>query len=129
MFNSINSRRSNNGEGILDKSFAFAVRVVKLYKFLCDEKREYILSKQLLRAGTSIGANVNEAQAAQSKADFISKLSISSKEVREANYWINLLIETKYLNIDDAHVKSLKEDTEEIIKLLTSIIKSSQDRK
>ena len=114
---------------ILDKSFAFAVRVVKLYKFLCDEKREYILSKQLLRAGTSIGANVNEAQAAQSKADFISKLSISSKEAREANYWINLLIETKYLNIDDAHVKSLKEDTEEIIKLLTSIIKSSQDRK
>lgn len=114
---------------ILDKSFAFAVRVVKLYKFLCDEKREYILSKQLLRAGTSIGANVNEAQAAQSKADFISKLSISSKEAREANYWINLLIETKYLNIDDVHVKSLKEDTEEIIKLLTSIIKSSQDRK
>lgn len=114
---------------ILDKSFAFAVRVVKLYKFLCDEKREYILSKQLLRAGTSIGANVNEAQAAQSKADFISKLSISSKEAREVNYWINLLIETKYLNIDDAHVKSLKEDTEEIIKLLTSIIKSSQDRK
>lgn len=111
---------------ILDKSFAFAIRVVKLYKYLCDDKKEYILSKQLLRCGTSIGANVSEAQAAQSKADFISKLSISSKEAREANYWINLLIETKYLNIEDIHVKSLKEDTEEIIKLLTSIIKSSQ---
>lgn len=101
---------------ILDKSFIFAVRVVKLYKYLCDEKREYVLSKQLLRAGTSIGVNVNEAQAAQSK------LSISSKEARESNYWINLLIKTKYLNNEDTHVKSLKEDIEEIIKLLTSII-------
>lgn len=107
---------------ILDKSFIFAVRVVKLYKYLCDEKREYVLSKQLLRAGTSIGANVNEAQAAQSK------LSISSKEVRESNYWINLLIKTKYLNNEDTHVKSLKEDIEEIIKLLTSIIKSTQGK-
>lgn len=101
---------------ILDKSFIFAVRVVKLYKYLCDEKREYVLSKQLLRAGTSIGVNVNEAQAAQSK------LIISSKEARESNYWINLLIKTKYLNNEDTHVKSLKEDIEEIIKLLTSII-------
>lgn len=114
---------------ILDKSFTFVVRIVKFYKYLCDEKREYVLSKQLLRCGTSVGANVNEAQAAQSKADFISKLSISSKEARETNYWVNLLIETKYLNIEDTHVKSLKEDTEEIIKLLTSIIKPSQDRK
>jgi len=111
---------------ILDKSFAFAIRVIKLYKYLCDEKKEYILSKQLLRPGTSIGANVNEAQAAQSKADFISKLSISSKEARETNYWINLLVETQYLNIVDTHIKSLKEDIEEIVKLLTSIIKSSQ---
>lgn len=79
--------------------------------------------------GTSIGANTNEAQAAQSKADFISKLSIASKEARETNYWIELLIETEYLNIEDTHVKSLKEDIKEIVKLLTSIIKSSQDRK
>lgn len=114
---------------ILDKSFGFAVRIVKLYKFLCDEKKEYILSKQLLRCGTSIGANINEAQAGQSKADFIAKMSIASKEARETNYWIELLIETKYLNIEDTHVKSLKEDTEEIIKLITSIIKSSQVNK
>ena len=113
---------------ILDKSFAFAVRIVKLYKFLCDQKKEYILSKQLLRCGTSIGANINEAQAAQSKADFISKLSIASKEARETNYWISLLIETEYLNMEDPHVQSLKEDIIEIVKLLTSIIKSSQER-
>lgn len=114
---------------ILDKSFAFAVRIVKLYKYLCDEQKEYVLSKQLLRCGTSIGANINEAQAGQSKADFIAKMSIASKEARETNYWIELLIETKYLNIEDTHVKSLKEDIEEIIKLLTSIIKSSQVNK
>ena len=84
---------------ILDKSFAFAVRIVKLYKYLCDEQKEYVLSKQLLRCGTSIGANINEAQAGQSKADFIAKMSIASKEARETNYWIELLIETKYLNI------------------------------
>jgi len=114
---------------IVDKSFAFAVRIVKVYKYLYDEQKEYILSKQLLRSGTSIGANINEAQAAQSKADFISKLSISSKEARETNYWIELLITTQYLNIDDTHVKSLKEDIQEIIKLLTTIIKTSQVNK
>lgn len=113
---------------ILDKSFAFAVRVVKLYKFLCDEKKEYILSKQLLRCGTSIGANINEAQAGQSKADFIAKMSIASKEARETKYWINLLIETKYLNMEEPHVISLQEDITEIVKLLTSIIKSSQEK-
>ena len=77
---------------ILDKPFAFSIRIVKLYKYLCSEKNEYIFSKQLLRCGTSIGANVNEAQAAQSTNDIISKLSISSKEARESLYWINLLI-------------------------------------
>ena len=111
---------------ILDKSFSFAVRVVKLYKHLCNDKKEYVLSKQLLRSGTSIGANINEAQAGQSKADFIAKMSISSKEARESKYWIDLLIKTNYLNIEDAHTKSLQSDIEEIIKLLTSIVKSSQ---
>jgi len=111
---------------ILEKSFAFAVRVVKLYKYLCDEKKEYILSKQLLRAGTSIGANINEAQAGQSKADFISKMSIASKEARETKYWIELLAKTDYLSTDDSHVQSLIVDIEEIIKLLTSIVKSSR---
>lgn len=126
---------------ILDKSFAFqgnfslretafasfAVRVVKLYKYLCDEKKEYVLSKQLLRSGTSIGANINEAQAGQSKADFISKMSISSKEARESKYWIDLLVKTDYLNINDQHTKSLVNDIEKIIKLLTSIVKSSKE--
>ncbi len=113
---------------ILDKSFSFSVRVVNLYKYLCAEKREYVLSKQLLRSGTSIGANINEAQAGQSKADFIAKMAIASKEARESKYWIELLIKTDYLNIDDTHTKSLQNDIEEIIKLLTSIVKSSQGK-
>ena len=112
---------------ILDKSFDFAVRIVKLYRYLCDEKKEYVLSKQLLRSGTSIGANINEAQAGQSKADFVSKLSISSKEARESKYWIDLLIKTDYLNINEIHVQSILKEIEEIIKLLTSIVKSSRE--
>ena len=114
---------------ILDRSFEFAIRVVKLYKHLCDEKKEYVLSKQLLRSGTSIGANINEAQAGQSKADFIAKMSISSKEARESKYWINLLIKTDYLNINENYVQSLINDIEEIIKLLTSIVKSSMENR
>ncbi|RRS32053.1 MAG: hypothetical protein P794_02400 [Epsilonproteobacteria bacterium (ex Lamellibrachia satsuma)] len=111
---------------ILDKSSDFAVRVVKLYKYLCEEKKEYVLSKQLLRCGTSIGANINEAQAGQSKADFIAKMAIASKEARESKYWIDLLIKTDYLNKHDVHVQTLVNDIEEIVKLLTSIVKSSQ---
>lgn len=111
---------------ILNKSFDFSVRIVKVYKYLCKEKKEYVLSKQLLRCGTSIGANINEAQAAQSKKDFISKMSISSKEARETKYWLDLLTETNYLDINEKHVQSLQQDIEEIVKLLTSIIKSSQ---
>lgn len=111
---------------ILAKSFNFSVRIVKLYKYLCDEKKEYVLSKQLLRAGTSIGANINEAQAGQSKADFISKMSISSKEARETKYWIDLLIKTDYLDVNEIYVQSLISDIEEIVKLLTSIVKSSK---
>lgn len=118
---------NNKDNIILSKSFNFAVRVVKLYKYLCDEKKEYILSKQLLRSGSSIGANVNEAQAAQSKNDFISKMSISSKEARESKYWIELLIETGYLSLADEHTKSLLSDIDEITKILTSIVKSSKE--
>ena len=114
---------------ILDKSFEFAIRVVKLYKYLCDDKKEYVLSKQLLRAGTSIGANINEAQAGQSKADFIAKMAIASKEARESKYWIDLLIKTDYLDINENHVKSLLNDIEEIIKSLTSIVKTSMENK
>ena len=102
---------------------------MKLYKHLCNDKKEYVLSKQLLRSGTSIGANINEAQAGQSKADFIAKMSIASKEARESKYWIELLIKTEYLNVKDKHAVSLLNDIEEIVKLLTSIVKSSQGNK
>ena len=110
---------------LVKKSFKFAVRVVKLYKYLCNDKKEYILSKQLLRSGTSIGANINEAQDAQSKADFISKLSISLKEARESKYWIKLLKETDYLS--DKEADNILEDLIEVIKLLVSIIKTTKE--
>jgi len=114
---------------VLDKAFNFAIRVVNLYKFLCKDKKEYTLSKQLLRSGTSIGANINEAQAGQSKNDFIAKMAIASKEARESKYWIRLLIETKYLDKESKHTESLLSEIEEIIKLLTSIVKTSQNSK
>ena len=114
---------------VLEKSFDFAVRIVKLYKYLCTDKKEYVLSKQLLRSGTSIGANVNEAQAGQSKKDFIAKMSIASKEARESCYWIKLLIQTDYLNENSKNTKSLVNDIEEIVKLLTSIVKSSGENR
>ena len=114
-----------NDNVLVDKSFKFAIRIVKLYKYLCDSKKEYTLSKQLLRSGTSIGANINEAQEAQSKNDFISKLSISLKEARESKYWIELLKETDYLSKSEAN--SIIEDLVEILKLLTSIIKSTKN--
>ncbi len=110
---------------LLDKSFIFAVRIVKLYKYLCSQKKEYVLSKQLLRSGTSIGANINEAQDAQSKNDFISKLSISLKEARETKYWIELLRETDYLT--DKEANNILEDLIEVIKLLVSIIKTTKE--
>jgi four helix bundle protein len=112
---------------ILNKSFDFAIRIVNLYKYLCDEKKEYILSKQLLRSGTSIGANVNESQAGQSKNDFISKMSIASKEARESKYWIELLIKTQYLDDREQYVSSLVDEIDEINKILTSIVKSSKE--
>ena len=83
---------------IKTKSYLFAVRIVNLYKFLTEEKKEFVMSKQLLRSGTSIGANVREAEQAESKADFIHKLSIALKEANETEYWLDLLQETKFLN-------------------------------
>jgi len=109
---------------LLDKSFLFAIRIVNLYKYLCSDKKEFILSKQLLRSGTSIGANVNEAQDAQSSNDFISKLSISLKEARETKYWIKLLIKTNYLSEKESY--DILNDNIEIIKLLVSIIKTTK---
>lgn len=107
------------------KSFDFAIRIVKLYKYLCNNKKEYVLSKQVLRSGTSIGSNVAEAQQAQSKADFISKLSIALKETTETKYWLRLLNATNYLN--QSEIKSILDDCIEIEKILTSILRSSKE--
>lgn len=104
---------------IQQKSFAFAVRAINAYKFLTQEKKEFILSKQFLRSATSIGANIEEAIGGQSNADFISKISISYKESRETVYWIKLLKETDYLNENEAN--SLLEDSLEICKILAKI--------
>jgi len=106
---------------VRDKSFKFALKIIELYKYLCDDKKEYVLSKQLLRAGTSVGANVEEAQAAQSKKDFISKMSIAAKEARETLYWLKLLKYGKYIMKVEILI-----DSEELIRLLTSIVKSSE---
>ena len=108
---------------VLEKSFAFAVRIVNLYKYLTEQKKEYVLSKQLLRCGTSIGANATEAQRAQSKADFISKMSIALKEAYEVEYWLRLLWATEY--IEEKPYKSMSDDNEEIISLLISICKTA----
>ncbi len=104
---------------MLDKSFAFAIRVVRAYQFLVSEKKEFVLSKQFLRCGTSIGANAEEATGGQSKADFISKLSIAYKEARETKYWIRLLQATDYF--DEKQAVSLLADVEELLKIIGKI--------
>ena len=91
-------RATMKENAVADKSFEFAVRIVKLYKYLVQEHKEYVLSKQLLRCGTSIGANIAEAQRGQSKADFTAKMSIALKEANETEYWLKLLYRTDYLN-------------------------------
>ena len=117
---------NERGNVVLNHSFSFAVRVVKLHKHLIGRHKAFALADQLLRSGTSIGANVTEAQDAQSKKDFVAKLSIALKEAKETRYWIRLLIATGYLDQEKNHVQSLENDIAEIIKLLTSIIKSSK---
>ena len=107
---------------VKNKSFTFAVRIVKLYQYLCENKREFVLSKQLLRSGTSVGAMIREAEHAETKNDFKHKLAIAQKEINETIYWLELLKETAYLN--DEEFISINEDATEIIKLLTTIIKS-----
>ena len=104
---------------IQQKSFAFAIRIINLYKYLCDEKREFVLSKQLLRSGTSIGANVEEAIGGQSDNDFLSKMSIAYKESRETLYWLKLLFETKYL--DKEQFEDLHNEAEELCKIIGKI--------
>ena len=109
---------------IEEKSFQFAVRIVKLCRYLCDEKKEFILSKQLLRAGTSIGANIAESQQAQSRPDFISKLCIALKEASETNYWLRLLRATDYLS--ETEYRTMIVQCKELERLLTSILKSAK---
>ena len=106
------------------KSFDFAVRVVKLYRYLTDDKKEFVLSKQLLRSGTSIGANISEAERAQSQADFYAKTSIALKEASETDYWLRLLHKTNYLT--DQEFENMRADITEIIALLTSITKTTR---
>lgn len=109
---------------IKNKSLEFALRIVKLFQYLSDTKKEYVLSKQLLRSGTAIGALVRESEHAESKADFIHKLSIALKEANESDYWIELLYRSGYLA--ESEYQSLFSDLDEIIRLLVSIIKTSK---
>ena len=109
---------------IKDKSFAFALRTVKMYQFLCEQKKEFVISKQLLRSGTSVGALVREAEQAESSADFIHKMAIALKEANETEYWIELLFQSNY--IDETSFNSIKSDLTEILKLLVSIIKTTK---
>lgn len=110
---------------ITEKSFAFAIRIVKLYKYLTNKKREFVISKQILRSGTSVGANIREAVAGQTKPMFAAKLNIALSEANETDYWIDLLNATEYLS--DNEIRSLKEECVELIKLLTSIIKTARE--
>ena len=110
---------------IAQKSKAFALRIIKLYKFLCDEKNEYVLSKQILKSGTSIGANVREAMCGQSRADFYAKMNISLKEASETEYWLELLYESEY--IEKAPFESIYSDCKELIRILTAITKTQKN--
>ncbi len=110
------------GNIIVIKSKNFAIRIVKLYKYLSENKKEYILSKQLLKSGTSIGANVKEAIRGQTKPDFYSKMNVALKEASETEYWLEILKETDY--IDEVSFKSIYADCQEILKILMSITKT-----
>ena len=112
---------------VLEKSKAFAIRIIRLYQYLTTEKKEYILSKQILKSGTSIGANIRESIRAQSTADFQAKMQISLKEADETEYWLELLKETDYITGNAA--ESLLADCEELIRLIVAIVKTSKDGK
>lgn len=115
----------DNKENVLkDKSYKFALRIVKLYKHLAEEKKEFVLSKQILRSGTSIGANIIEGNQAQSKADFVHKLSIAHKEAFETEYWLNLLRDGEF--ITEKQAESLITDCNELQKILTASVKTAK---
>jgi four helix bundle protein len=116
----------NSKSIISNKAYAFALKVIEVYKSLVQEKREFVISKQFLRSGTAIGANINEALSSESKRDFVHKLSISLKEARETIYWINLLHDSDYLV--NADFETLNNLCGEILKMLTSIIKTTKEK-
>lgn len=116
-------QKSPDKNPVLVKSYSFALRVIKAYQYLVKKKKEFVLSKQLLRSGTSIGANTKEAVYAQSKREFIAKMNIALKEAHESEYWILLLRDSDYFTNTQSH--SLLKDVDELIRLLTAIIKSS----
>jgi four helix bundle protein len=107
---------------VQNKSYDFALRIVKVYKYLSQEKKEFVLSKQLLRSGTSVGANIEEAIGGQSKADFFAKLTIAYKEARESKYWIKLLRDSDYLTLEQSD--DLLKDVEELLRIIGSIQKA-----
>jgi four helix bundle protein len=109
-----------------NKSYAFALRIVKAYKFLCNEQKEFVLSKQILRSGTAIGALVREAQYGESSPDFVHKLGIALKEANETQYWLELLKDSEF--IDEKVFQSINDDCLELIKILTSSIKTCKQR-
>jgi four helix bundle protein len=115
--------KSNNP--IQNKSYLFAIRIVKAYQYLCEEKKEYLLSKQLLRSGTSIGANIEEAIGGQTDKDFFAKITLSYKEARETKYWIRLLTDTNYFTEEQS--KSLLSDVEELLKIIGTIQKKARN--
>lgn len=110
-----------------DKSFSFAIAIVKTYKNLVEEKREYVMSKQLLRSGTSVGANIREAKNAESTNDFIHKLGIAQKECDETLYWLELLKKTEYLNGEEFH--KLSDEANQILKMIRSTILTIKQKK
>lgn len=110
-----------------EKSVDFAVRIVKFYKYLCDEKKEYVLSKQILRSGTSIGANIRESKNAQSKADFISKLNIALKEADETQYWLEIMEKSEIVKSEQ--IEGLNKEVSEIIAILVTSIKKMKNEK
>ena len=120
-----NKVKTDHRRSIQEKSFRFAVRIVNLCRYLRDGQKEYILSKQLMRSGTSIGANVAEAQQAQSKPDFINKMNIALKEAYETNYWLRLLHATQYLSTKE--YESIIADYLEVVKLLVAIVKTTKE--
>ncbi len=111
---------------ISDLSIKFALRIIKLYKYLCEAKHEYVISKQLYRSGTSIGANIAESRNAQSNADYISKLSIALKEADESDYWLTLLYESETINQEE--YESIHSDLKTIIGTLINIIKKLKEK-